>query len=150
MAGWRIVLKPQAYLDEVIWAWGYFPYSQPHLRDSAYILEIMANLLRVLAVACAIYGCAVLGLKNPLIPGFVFRIIFLKISLIFCSRWNPDPHVLRVNDTYYVAVSSFLTFPGIPIYSSKDLANWELVSHAIDSPSKIPLNGIKQDNGGYF
>ncbi|KAI9155673.1 beta-xylosidase [Paramyrothecium foliicola] len=90
----------------------------------------MARLFQSLVAACAIFGHGVSALKNPLIPG-----------------WNPDPHVLRVEDTYYVAVSSFLTFPGVPIYSSKDLANWELVSHALDSPSKVPLHGIRQDNG---
>lgn len=63
------------------------------------------------------------------------------------TRWNPDPHVLRVDDTYYLAVSSFLISPGVPIYESKDLSNWELVSHALDDPKKVPLNGIRQDNG---
>ncbi|KAF5025738.1 hypothetical protein F66182_2205 [Fusarium sp. NRRL 66182] len=63
------------------------------------------------------------------------------------DEWNPDPHVIRVDDTYYVAVSSFITYPGIPIYKSKDLANWELVSHAIDSPEKVPIAGVRTDNG---
>ena len=63
------------------------------------------------------------------------------------SRWNPDPSVLRVDDTYYVAVSSFLVFPGIPIYKSKDLANWELVSHALDKPEKVPITGVRTNNG---
>ncbi|KAF4967822.1 hypothetical protein FZEAL_10482 [Fusarium zealandicum] len=75
-----------------------------------------------------------LGLKNPIIKGQV-------------SIWNPDPHVLRVDDTYYVAVSSFLTFPGIPIYKSRDLANWELISHAIDDPHKVPITGARTSNG---
>jgi beta-xylosidase len=92
----------------------------------------MARLLQLLAAACAVFAGSVSALKNPLVPG-----------------WNPDPHILRVNSTYYLAVSSFLTFPGIPIYSSTDLANWQLVSHAIDSPGKVPLHGIKTDNGAW-
>lgn len=63
------------------------------------------------------------------------------------NRWNPDAHVLRVDDTYYVAVSSFLTYPGIPIYKSKDLANWELVSHALNDPYGMPMHGARQNNG---
>lgn len=63
------------------------------------------------------------------------------------NSWNPDPHVLRVDDTYYVAVSSFLSHPGIPIYKSKNLADWELVSHALNDPYLMPLHGIRQDNG---
>ncbi|KAH7324195.1 glycosyl hydrolase [Stachybotrys elegans] len=81
----------------------------------------------ILAVSLA--SCA-LAIKNPLIPG-----------------WNPDPHVLRVNDTYYVAVSSFLSFPGVPIYQSQDLGNWELVSHALNAPEKVPIVGVRQDHG---
>lgn len=54
-----------------------------------------------------------------------------------------------MDDTYYLAVSSFLTHPGIPIYKSKDLANWELVSHALADPYNMPLHGIRQNNGMY-
>ena len=63
------------------------------------------------------------------------------------SRWNPDPHVLRVNDTYYLAVSSFNIYPGVPIYSSKNLADWELISHAINRPNQVPLYGSRTNNG---
>lgn len=55
--------------------------------------------------------------------------------------------MLRVDDTYYVAVSSFLTHPGVPIYKSKDLADWELVSHALDGHHSVPLHGVRQNNG---
>lgn len=53
---------------------------------------------------------------NPIIRGF-----------------NPDPSVCEVNGEYYLAVSSFEYFPGIPIYKSSDLVNWELINHAIDN-----------------
>ncbi|EEY15320.1 beta-xylosidase [Verticillium alfalfae VaMs.102] len=63
------------------------------------------------------------------------------------ARWNPDPAILRVDDTYYIAVSSFTYFPGVPIYRSRDLANWELVSHALQEPQQLQLNGISSGNG---
>lgn len=53
--------------------------------------------------------------SNPILPGF-----------------NPDPSICRVGDDYYLATSSLSYFPGIPIYHSKDLVNWELIGHAID------------------
>lgn len=34
------------------------------------------------------------------------------------SGWNPDGAILRVNDDYYAATSSFEYWPGIPIYHS--------------------------------
>lgn len=42
--------------------------------------------------------------QNPIIPG--------------C---NPDPSICRVGDDFYLVVSSFEFFPGIPIYHSKNL-----------------------------
>ncbi|SEA91242.1 xylan 1,4-beta-xylosidase [Pseudobutyrivibrio sp. ACV-2] len=52
---------------------------------------------------------------NPILPGF-----------------NPDPCICKVEDDYYIAVSSFEWLPGIPIYHSKDLKNWELLTHVLD------------------
>lgn len=69
------------------------------------------------------------------------------IMLIQISRWNPDPHVLRVGDTYYIATSSFNVFPGVPIYRSKNLVDWELLSHAIHRPGVMPLYSSRADNG---
>lgn len=63
------------------------------------------------------------------------------------SRWNPDPHVLRVDDTYYIATSSFNVFPQIPIYRSKNLVDWDLISHAINKPGVMPLYGSRADFG---
>lgn len=45
---------------------------------------------------------------NPILPGF-----------------NPDPCILRVENMYYIAVSSFEWLPGVRVYSSDNLADWE-------------------------
>lgn len=42
-----------------------------------------------------------------------------------------DPDVIRVGDTFYMTASSFNYVPGLPILTSKDLVNWELVNHAV-------------------
>ena len=47
--------------------------------------------------------------KNPILTGF-----------------NPDPAICKAKDTYYIATSTFETFPGLNIYESKDLVNWKL------------------------
>ena len=47
-------------------------------------------------------------ITNPILPGF-----------------HPDPCICRKGDDYYLAVSSFEWLPGIPVYHSKDLKNWE-------------------------
>ena len=59
-------------------------------------------------------------LKNPILPGF-----------------NPDPCICRKGDDYYMAVSTFEWFPGIPIYHSKDMKNWELYTHVLTDDEKV-------------
>ncbi|MGX7198556.1 glycoside hydrolase family 43 protein [Enterococcus nangangensis] len=41
------------------------------------------------------------------------------------SGSNPDPNVLKVENTYYIAVSTFEWLPGIRVYQSEDLVNWQ-------------------------
>ncbi|MBN1291334.1 MAG: family 43 glycosylhydrolase [Candidatus Latescibacteria bacterium] len=43
----------------------------------------------------------------------------------------PDPSVLRIGDDYYMTHSSFEYYPGLLIFHSKDLVNWEPVCRAL-------------------
>ena len=45
----------------------------------------------------------------------------------------PDPDIIRVGDDYYMASSTFTTFPGVPIAHSKDLINWEIIGYTYDT-----------------
>jgi beta-xylosidase len=47
-----------------------------------------------------------------------------------------DPDAVRVGDTYYMTASSFNAVPGLPLLTSKDLVNWELVGDAL--PRLVP------------
>ena len=62
-------------------------------------------------------------LQNPIIPGYY-----------------PDPSIIRVDDDFYIAVSSFEMCPGLPIFHSKDLAHWEQIANAIG-----PENGFHME-----
>ncbi len=63
------------------------------------------------------------------------------------TGFNPDPSILRIDNCYYIAVSSFEWFPGIPIYRSYDLKNWELYTHAITRKEQADLIGIESAQG---
>ncbi|NSW95870.1 MAG: glycoside hydrolase family 43 protein, partial [Bacteroidales bacterium] len=77
--------------------------------------------------------------KNPVIPGFF-----------------SDPSVCRVGDDYYLVTSTFEYFPGVPVFHSKDLVNWELIGYCIDRPTQLPkgLNifacTIRHHNGTFY
>lgn len=63
------------------------------------------------------------------------------------SGFNPDPSICRVGDDYYLVTSSFVWFPGIPIYHSKDLVNWKLIGHGLTRTSQVNFDGVKDKNG---
>lgn len=68
---------------------------------------------------------------NPIIPGF-----------------HPDPSICRVGDDFYLVASSFEWFPGIPVYHSRNLMNWEQIGHVLTRPSQLALNeGLKHSQG---
>lgn len=69
-------------------------------------------------------------IKNPILQGF-----------------NPDPCICRKGDDFYIAVSSFEWFPGIPIYHSKDMKNWELYSHVLQDDSNPDLKKLPSAKG---
>ena len=57
--------------------------------------------------------------KNPLLSGFY-----------------PDPSICRVGEDYYLVTSSFVYYPGLPIFHSRDLVHWEQIGHAIHRPDR--------------
>lgn len=58
------------------------------------------------------------------------------------SGFYPDPSVCQVGGDYYLINSTFAYFPGIPIFHSKDLVNWEQIGHVIDRPTQLPYDKL--------
>lgn len=44
----------------------------------------------------------------------------------------PDPSIIRDGEDYYIVHSSFNYYPGLLIWTSKDLINWKPVTHALN------------------
>ena len=70
--------------------------------------------------------------QNPIIPGY-----------------NPDPSICRMGDDFYLVTSTFEFFPGVPIYHSKNLVNWELVNYCLTTDTQLPLQGCRPSGGIY-
>ncbi|TXI74291.1 MAG: glycoside hydrolase family 43 protein [Dechloromonas sp.] len=71
--------------------------------------------------------------RNPIIAGFY-----------------PDPSVIRVGDDFYLTTSTFGYFPGLPIFHSRDLVNWEQIGNAIDRPDQMPYGPREEISRGLF
>lgn len=63
--------------------------------------------------------------------------------------YNPDPSVCRAGDDYYLVTSSFEFFPGVPVYHSKNLVNWELIGHCLSRKEQLILDNARPSGGIY-
>ncbi|GAB3651238.1 glycoside hydrolase family 43 protein [Echinicola sediminis] len=61
----------------------------------------------------------------------------------------PDPAITRKGDDYYMVVSSFAMFPGVPIFHSKDLVNWTQIGHVLDRTSQLDVHDTGISAGVY-
>ncbi|MET3713474.1 alpha-N-arabinofuranosidase [Sphingomonas trueperi] len=59
------------------------------------------------------------------------------------SGYYPDPSVTRVGEDYYLVLSSFAHYPGLPIFHSKDLVHWTQIANAIDRPGQLDFTGMR-------
>lgn len=63
------------------------------------------------------------------------------------SGFYPDPSVTRAGDDFYLVTSTFSYFPGVPVFTSKDLVNWRQIGHVIDRPGMIDVSGLETSRG---
>lgn len=70
--------------------------------------------------------------KNPIISGY-----------------NPDPSICRVGDDFYLVNSTFEFYPGVPVYHSKNLVNWELINYCLRDKEQLYLDGVRPSGGIY-
>ncbi|WP_039453260.1 glycoside hydrolase family 43 protein [Pedobacter aquae] len=70
--------------------------------------------------------------QNPILKGFY-----------------PDPSICRVGSDYYMVTSTFEYFPGVPIFHSKDLVNWNQIGHVLSRPSQLNLDSVRISGGIY-
>lgn len=71
-------------------------------------------------------------IKNPVLRGF-----------------HPDPCMIRADDTYYIATSTFEWWPGVQIHESKDLVNWRLLTYPLSEKRLLDMTG-DPDSGGIW
>lgn len=66
-------------------------------------------------------------IHNPIVPGTY-----------------PDPSICRVGDDYYMICSSFELYPGIPIFHSRNLADWTQIGNVmtIDNGFHMKANSL--------
>ena len=63
-------------------------------------------------------------IQNPILRGFC-----------------PDPSIIRVEQDYYIATSTFEWWPGVRLFHSKDLQHWKQIPSPLRRESQLNLTG---------
>lgn len=71
-----------------------------------------------------------LHIQNPILPGS-----------------HPDPCILRVGKDFYIATSTFEWFPGVRIFHSTNLKEWELFATPLEEERYCSLSGVPASGG---
>lgn len=64
--------------------------------------------------------------QNPVLPGF-----------------HPDPSICRAGNDFYLVVSTFEYIPGVPVYHSRNLVQWELAGYCLSRKDQLDLTGCE-------
>lgn len=70
---------------------------------------------------------------NPILPG-----------------WYSDPSICTNGQDYFLVTSTFIYYPGVPIFHSTDLVNWKQIGHVLDRPSQLENFQGQGTSGGIF
>ncbi len=99
-------------------------------------MKLAAMMLAAALSAAPLYALpgegSTFGYTNPVIRGF-----------------HPDPSICAVGEDYYLVNSTFQYFPGVPIFHSRDLVNWEQIGNVLTRPSQLVLDGALAWGGIY-
>lgn len=68
--------------------------------------------------------------QNPILPGF-----------------HPDPCICHVGQEYFLVTSTFVWFPGVQLYHSRDLVHWRELPCPLRRVSQLDLRGCPNSGG---
>jgi beta-xylosidase len=105
-----------------------------------FFVTTVAMLLTVPGVAqnLSTYYNPIIGVR---LGSFQLKYSKSPLTFILSQGFHPDPtctFVRELDNTFFCTFSSFITFPGLPIYASRDLVNWKLISNAFNRLDQLP------------
>ena len=66
------------------------------------------------------------------------------------SGTNPDPSICRQGNDFFMANSSFVYWPGIPVWHSNDLVDWDFCGYVLTRPTQgVFMEGLRITGGAY-
>lgn len=71
-----------------------------------------------------------MNIENPVLSGF-----------------HPDPSMIRVGDTYYIASSTFDWWPGVRLHESTDMVHWNTLPSPLNRVTQLDMRGNPSGGG---
>lgn len=65
------------------------------------------------------------------------------------AGWSSDPSICRRGDDYFLVVSTFTYFPGITLYHSRNLTDWQMIGGILNRQSRLDMTGSTHNRGLY-
>lgn len=88
---------------------------------------------------------------------FNYRVVMPDGAEVASPDWAPllpgcypDPSIVRVGGDYYLVNSSFAFFPGVPIWHSNDLREWERLGYVLNRREQLDLPDSLRISGGIY
>ena len=97
-------------------------------------MDSIKRIVTLLAGLAALIACGTSPAQDAAVSG-----VEVELHNPIISGFSPDPSVVAVGEDYYIINSTFHYFPGVPVYHSRDLQNWEQIGNVLDRPSQLPL-----------
>jgi xylan 1,4-beta-xylosidase len=70
-----------------------------------------------------------------------------KVTNPVLTGFHADPSILRVDEYFYIANSTFEWYPGVELHRSKDLANWESLPSPLCEKRLLDMEGERSSCG---
>lgn len=65
------------------------------------------------------------------------------------SGFHPDPSICRAGEDFYLVTSTFEFYPGVPVYHSRNLVDWELLGYCMTEENEFNLEKSAPSGGIY-
>lgn len=120
---------------------------------------------KIIFLACAL-GAVALGAVScsegeeeqfAVFSDFNYRVVMENGDEVVSPDWAPilpgcypDPSIVRVDDDYYLVNSSFVFYPGVPIWHSTDLRDWERLGYVLNRREQLALPDSIRVSGGIY
>lgn len=117
------------------------------------LLFIAFSTISVLSISCntaVLTGKAVFSDFDYRVTEKFFQADTSHLATPLLHGCYPDPSIVRVGNDYYLVNSSFAYFPGVPIWHSNDLKNWERLGYVLNRTSQLSIPDSLNISAGIY